>query len=215
MTGISWLAMLAVFSSLSMNLMLQFGLGLKELVLAEKFSHSTGILNKKKFLTELGVLFFSILFLWIIFSLLRSLLPLGFFEFILLFPVSYLVFYSIVYLLRYVRMRMYQAMAIRGQTALNGIFTDESPAGPIFCGAGLFIALNIAGNFGEALILSLGFIFGIALTTLIVSEIRRRSEMEAVPQFLRGIPLALIALGLLSLVFSSAAIMFFEVLVAN
>jgi electron transport complex protein RnfA len=81
--------------------------------------------------------------------------------------------------------------------------------------AALFVTLSIAGGLAEAIVLSFGFTSGIALALAIAGEIRRRSEMEAVPRFLRGGPLVLVTLGLLSLVFTSAALMFFEVLGAN
>jgi electron transport complex protein RnfA len=81
--------------------------------------------------------------------------------------------------------------------------------------AALFITLNVAGGFLEAVILALFFSAGIALAVLIINEIRLRSEMEAVPQFLRGSPLILIAMGLLSMIFSSAALMLYRVLGAG
>jgi electron transport complex protein RnfA len=79
-------------------------------------------------------------------------------------------------------------------------------------GAALFITLNTASGFIEALVLSFGFVLGVLLAFLILGEIRRRSTMEWVPFFLRGNPLMLISLGLLSMIFSSAALVFFRVL---
>jgi Na+-translocating ferredoxin:NAD+ oxidoreductase RnfA subunit len=79
-------------------------------------------------------------------------------------------------------------------------------------GAALFITLNIAGSLSEAAVLSLGFSCGILLAVIIAGEIRRRSQMEKVPQWLRGTPLVIIALGLLSLVCVSGALMLFQVL---
>jgi electron transport complex protein RnfA len=78
--------------------------------------------------------------------------------------------------------------------------------------AALFLSLHLASGFIEAAVLAFGFAFGILLALLILGEIHRRSEMEAVPRFLRGSPLALISMGLLSLIFSSAALMFFKVI---
>jgi electron transport complex protein RnfA len=218
MTGASWLAALAVFSGLSMNLILQFGLGLRSLVKVENIgqeetSSITAATDKKKFLAGLGILGALILLLWLVFSLARSLLPLGFFEFILLFPASYLAFY----VFEYAAHRVALAKAAKqGKTFVQkDAFVDSMLTDGMFCGAALFITLNVADSIVEAVVLSLGFTLGIALTVLIVGEIRRRSEMENVPQFLRGGPLALISMGLLSLVFSSAAVIFFEVLVAK
>ena len=65
------------------------------------------------------------------------------------------------------------------------------------------------------MILSAGYAAGIALAIKIISEIRLRSEMEAVPKSLQGSPLVLIAMGLLSLVFSAAALMLYQVLGAK
>ena len=218
MTGASWLAALAVFSGLSMNLMLQFGLGLRALVLVENIgqeetSSIAAATDKKKFLAGLGILGALILLLWLVFSLVRSLLPLGFFEFILLFPASYLVFSAF----EYVAHRVALAKAAKQEKTFvqEGAFVDSILADGMLCGAALFVTLNVAGSIVDAVVLSLGFTIGIALAVLIVGEIRRRSEMENVPQFLRGGPLALIAMGLLSLVFSSAAVVFFEALVAK
>jgi Na+-translocating ferredoxin:NAD+ oxidoreductase RnfA subunit len=53
---------------------------------------------------------------------------------------------------------------------------------------------------------------GIGVVLIITGEIRRRSVMEAVPPLFRNGPLALIAMGLLSLIFSSAAMMLYKVL---
>jgi electron transport complex protein RnfA len=172
----------------------------------EKSGKTGETTDKKKFFAELGVFFVTILLLWLVFSFVRSLIPLGLFEFILLFPVSYLVFFG----LEYVVNRLVQKKA-----STTGQFLNDMFAGGIFSGAGLFVTLNIANGIVEAAVLSMGFTFGIVLATLIVAEIRRRSEMEAVPRFLRGSPLALVAMGLLSLVFSSAAMMFFDVLTAS
>jgi electron transport complex protein RnfA len=86
----------------------------------------------------------------------------------------------------------------------------------VFCdglaAAALFITLNTASGFIEAAALSFGFALGILLAHIILGEIRRRSMMERVPRFLRGSPLILVSTGLLSMIFSSAALVFFRVL---
>ena len=79
-------------------------------------------------------------------------------------------------------------------------------------GAALFVTLNLSNNLAEAVVLSFGFTAGFLLSLLILGEIQRRSEMEAVPWFLRGRSLALISMGLLSLIFGSAAIILFRAL---
>jgi len=208
--GASRLIALAVFSGLSMNLMLQFGLGLRELAMAEKIARAGNAgfaetAEKKWFLAGLGILFVEVLILWILFSFFRSVLPLGLLEYFLLFPVSVLVFSALEFLSH--------RLALRKNARQEIVFVfGNTYTGGALAGAALFVTLNVAANLADALMLSLGFTCGIALAIGIVGEIRRRSEMEAVPRFLRGGPLALLAMGLLSLIFSSAALMFFEVL---
>ncbi|MDR0584839.1 MAG: hypothetical protein LBG57_10910 [Treponema sp.] len=187
------LALFAVFASLSMNLALQCGLDMRGIAVTQKA-------GEKPPLVKLGILFITILLLWIIFSYIISSLPLGFFMYVLLFPLSALVHFGLEYLVyRFVLKRALES------------------DGPIhYCSglaaAALFVSLNIAGGFVEAASLSFGFVLGILLVFVIIGEIRRRSMMEAVPRFLRGAPLSLISMGLLSLVFSSAALVFFRVI---
>ena len=204
MAAPSALAMLAVLSGLSMNLVLQFGLGLKELIVGEKPDFSKNI-NKKDILAGMGIFFFIIFFLWLFFSFIRS-LPLGMVEYLLLFPAGYLVFLGIEYLSN----RFVLLHPVKDIFIFWNIFRSSA-----LVTAALFVTLSIAGGLAEAIVLSFGFTSGIALALAIAGEIRRRSEMEAVPRFLRGGPLVLVTLGLLSLVFTSAALMFFEVLGAN
>ena len=193
MAALPSLTALAVFSGLSVNLILQCGFSLKEIALDEEF-------GKKELFKKLGITFVSIVLLWLVFSIIRTVLNTGFFEYILLFPVSCLVISSLDFLFtRYI------------------LHTPAGEEKQIFREAGLtssalFITLNVAGRFIEVLITALGFTLGIAIAFLIIGEVRRRSSMEAVPRYLRGGPLALIAMGLLSLIFSSAAMMFYRVL---
>ena len=199
----AWLGMLSVFSGLSMNLIIQFGLGMKEITRAEISggAEKPGFTaaNKTGYFIGLGIFFITIILLWLIFSFIRSVLPLGLLEYVLLFPTCFLVFSLLEYL-------------IYCFILLKPVDADSAFTGSALCGTALFIMLGIAGSLIEAVVLSLGFALGMVLALAIVGEIRRRSEMEAVPRFLRGGPLALIAMGLLSLVFSSAALMFYEFL---
>jgi electron transport complex protein RnfA len=185
---------LAVFSGLSVNLILQCGLCLKNVVLSEEY----GI---KRLFSGLGIIFVSVVLLWLFFSFIRTVLPLGLFEYMLLFPASCLLYFCFEsFLNRYV------------------IHNTETPKEHvILCVGGLtsaavFITLNVAGNLIEAAVTSLGFTLGVAVVFIITGEIRRRSVMEAVPTHLRNGPLALIFMGLLSLIFSSAAILLYKVL---
>ena len=201
-THIALLVMLAVFSGLSMNLIVQLGLGLKEVVFDKNFKNTQTPAGKW---AALGIIFITILVLWLIVLFVRSILPMGMLEYLLVFPAGFLVFSGLEYLAQRCTF-----ITIRGQ----GIFSVLGSSHTVgsLCAAAVFIMLNIAGNLIEAAVLSFGFTLGTALALSIVTEIRRRSTMEAVPRFLQDGPLVLITMGLLSLIFSSAALMFFQTL---
>ena len=193
------LVMLAVFSGLSMNLILQFGLSPKGMAFESSY-------RRERLLAGSAILFITVMLLWLVLSFARSVIFLGLVEYIVLFPASCLVFS----ILEYLTNRFIIKDAGQPETAPGYAIFNSALAG-----AALFITLNVAGGFWEALVLSLCFSGGAALVFVIVYEIRRRSEMEAVPLPLRGGSLALIAMGLLSLVFSSCALMLYEVLGAR
>jgi len=197
-SSLTWLVMLAVFSGLSMNLILQFGLGLKGII----FDESIG---KERLLAGSGVLFATVMILWLIFAGIRSVLFLGLLEYIVLFPVSSLVFSVFECLVNHFVLK-------KNAEQEEAILFGDSLTGGALAGAALFITLNVAGSLYEAFVLSLIFSCSTALVIVVVDEIRRRAEMEAVPRRLRGGPLALIAMGLLSLVFASGALMLLGVL---
>jgi len=202
-SSITWLVMLAVFSGLSVNLFLQFGLGLKGIAYDEN-------IGRKELLAGTGILFVTVTLLWLIFSFAHSVFFWGVFEYIILFPVSFLVFSSLEYLVN--RFILKVNTGRKGAFSLSDSLSGGPLAGGALSGAALFITLNVAGNLGEAVVLALSFSGSTALVFVVVGEIRRRSGMEAVPHSLRGGPLALIAMGLLSLIFTSGALMLFGVL---
>jgi Na+-translocating ferredoxin:NAD+ oxidoreductase RnfA subunit len=192
-----WLVLLTVFSGLSMNLILQFGLDLKGVA----FDKSIG---KERLLAGSGVLCVTVVLLWLVFSFTRSVFLLGLVEYVVLFPVSFLVYSGLEYLaLRFI---------MKKNTGEDEPLLSNTPTGGMLASGALFITLNNAGNVGEALVLALGFSCSTALVYVIIGEIRRRSEMESVPHWLRGGPLALVAMALLSLVFTTGALMIFQVL---
>jgi electron transport complex protein RnfA len=201
--GVTRLVMLAVFSGLSMNLILQIGIGLRRIVQIQNGNTNGGA---KDTAAKMAVLFISSVFLWLFFTFIRSLIPLGFIEYVLLFPSAY--FFSSV--LEYA----FDRFVLKKNTVQENVQENRMINGAL-AAAALFVALNVGGGFFEAVVVSLCFSAGNALPILIINEIRLRAEMEAVPAFLRGSPLMLIAMGLLSLVFSSAALMLYRVLGAN
>jgi len=233
-----WFLTLMVFSGLSMNLILRFGIGLQRIALKEDREgaslRDSGKDAKWAFLVWPGMYFISVMLLWLFFSLLQSVLFLGFFEYILIFPVSSLFFTVVEYLTmrlvfkanrreetvsynRFISGLMAGADQVppNGDVSLNGAPVGGAPVGGAPVGAALFIVLGVAGSFAQAVMLSFGFSAGTALAVLIVGEIRRRSAMESVPRRLRGGPLVLVTMGLLSLVFTSIAAVFYAVLGTN
>jgi electron transport complex protein RnfA len=184
----------AVVSGLSMNLVLQCGLGIRSITIAKQS-------GTRRFLVSLAVMFLSNSILWVVFTYVLSIFSLGFYTCILIFPASSLVSFGLEHLAR----RFIPRCGGEGNS-----FRDHFHNG--LTAAALFITLQTASGFGGALILSLGFAAGVLVAHVIIGEIRRRAAFEAVPQFLRGRPLTLIAMGLLSLVFSAASIILLRTL---
>ena len=181
--------LLALFSGLSLNLVLQCGLGLAGIVRYRE---------KKLPLLKTGLAFLSIMLLWLFFTYILSPLSMGLFGYLLLFPSASLVYSSLEYLFyKIILKRDYE------QTEA-GIFDDG------LIGAALFVTVSLSNNIMEAIAFSFGFIASILLSLLILGEIRRRAEVEVVPQFLRGNPLIILSMGLLSIIFGSAALILFR-----
>ncbi|MDR0322609.1 MAG: hypothetical protein LBI28_14020 [Treponema sp.] len=188
--------LLFIYSAFTINLVLQCGLGIRGVV------ESKHPLDKYTYV-KLGIMFFSVILLWFVFSkIISSLIP-GIFIYVLLFPVSAVVYEGLEYLIfRYIIKKDEETLSFisfpGGITALS-----------------LFICINLADNFFEVVILSFGFIFGIFIVNLIIREIRRRAALEAVPAFLRGKPLVIVAMGMLSLVFTTASFLLFRMIGAE
>jgi electron transport complex protein RnfA len=191
----SGLAALVVFAGFSLNLLLQLGLGIR----------SCGAKPDRPIrfsLLQWAMLFFSVLLFWLFFTYILSPLALGFFVFFLLFPLT--------------------VAAGKGFDLLRGRFfpalkTERELFSVMTASDGLIIAailmtIRLAGSFAEAVVLSLGFSLGGLFAVLVLKSIHRRSFLEKVPHFLRGLPLLLISMGLISLIFSSAAAILLQAL---
>ena len=183
------LALLGIFSSLSINLVTQFGLGMAIVVQPQKY--------KMPFI-KTALAFVTMLLLWLVFSKILPYYSIGLLGYVLCFPIAALI---------YSGFKKIIFSIIRKEKDGN----DESNmTNDALLAASLFIMLNISGNFIEAVSVSLGIAIGFLLAIFIIREIQYRSEMEAVPQFLRGSPLIIISMGLLSLIFGAAALLFFK-----
>jgi len=190
------LLLLFIYSGFTVNIVLQCGLGLKGTV------ESKSPINALAFI-KLGLIFSSIFLLWLLFSKVIFSIVSGIFIYVILFPVSSIVYDGLEYLI----FNYLYKKEDKSETFIT--FPNRITA------AAVFICVNIANNIIEALILSFGFTFGIFLVNLIIREIRKRASLETVPVYLRGNPLVLIALGLLSLVFTAASLLFFRMISAG
>jgi electron transport complex protein RnfA len=185
----AWLALLAFFSGLSVNLILQCGFGMAGIAVYQ---------GQKLPLIKTGLGFITIIFLWFFFFYVLSPVSMGFFGYLLLFPSASLVYSGFEYLLF--------SLILKKEPGEDLFFHDG------LVGAALFLTVSLSNSFTEAAVLAFGFTAGILLCLLILGEIRKRSGMEAVPKFLRGRPLILVSMGLLSLIFGSAAAVLFRAL---
>ncbi|MCL2802072.1 MAG: hypothetical protein FWD28_09975 [Treponema sp.] len=191
------LLLLMIYSGFTINLVLQCALGIR------------GVAESKKpvdlsMLIKLLITFLSIILIWFFFAkILYSLIP-GIFIYILLFPVSAVVYSGIEFIV------FNYLLKNKEQDDSKNDSISSFYAGII--AAAVFICVNIASSAAEIIIMSFGFTGGILLVNFIIIEIRRRAALEAVPLFLRGKPLILIAMGLLSLVFTTASILLFRMI---
>jgi electron transport complex protein RnfA len=192
----SILGSLGIISGLSLNLIIQFGLGIQHIGFGGEDEEKLYEIP----LVQGGLLFLSLPILWFFFTHILVPLSLGFFEYMLLFPLSVLV-------------------CIGLETAMNHFFPKVMPEVKLFTPlsaynglvpVALMMSLNIASSLIDVTVLALGFYGGLLLAILILREIQKRASLEAVPEFLRGMPLMLVSMGLLSLIFSAAGIIFIK-----
>jgi electron transport complex protein RnfA len=196
------LAGLAIFSGLSLNLLLQFALGTKDI------AGDRTDAKKEVPVIQIGFLFLSVFFLWILFNRIMPVFWRGFSVYFLYFPVSALVCIGLEFMAQKVLPKINpKAPGMKKKYSSYTAYDGLVPAA-------LVITLLAAGTFAGAFVLSLFFAIGNLVSMLILNEIRRRSVMEWVPRYLRGSPLTLISMGLLSLIFTSAAGICFKILEA-
>jgi electron transport complex protein RnfA len=182
-----------IFSAFTINLTLQCALGIKG-VCEAKNPASISIIIK------LGIIFFTVIVLWFFFSKIIHQVISGTFVYVLLFPVSSMVYDGLEFLIFHYILK--KEPDKESAVTFPGCITA----------AAVFICVNIADSFVQAVSLSFGFSAGILLVFLIIGEIRQRAALEKVPQFLRGKPLVLISMGMLSLIFSAVSLLLFRMI---
>ena len=181
---------LAVFAGLSVNLILEFALG------ADQAGKGKGLP-----VSQIFCLFVSVLFLWTIYRYVLIFFPWEFVVFLLFFPLSVLVCLGFETLEKRFFPNTERDRSFSALTAYEGLIP-----------ASLFLTVNLASTFLDALVLSLFFALGCFMAIFILREITRRSSLEEIPHWLRGPPLTLISMGLLSMIFSSAAWICYKIL---
>jgi len=187
MNGINPL-ILIIFSAFTVNLTLQCALGLKGAAVPDNGSKTSSLIR-------LLVIFTSVVILWFLFSKILSSFFSGMLIFVLLFPVSYMVYSGLEYF-------VFNYLTKKDMEDENFI---SFPGGITAVAA--FICIDIASGFLEVLLLSFGFTAGIFLVILIIREIKKRAGLEAVPRFMRGTPLVLVTMGMLSLIFTAVSLL--------
>jgi Na+-translocating ferredoxin:NAD+ oxidoreductase RnfA subunit len=200
------LAALGICAALGMNLLAQFGLGLGLLAIEDSGPSHEEPGDKQHSLPGALILFAALFLLWVFFTYVLNPLGIGFYWYLLLYPIS-------AALMRGLEWLFHRGFFQRGRfrKLLSRFTTPAFPAGwTELLPLGLLISLHLALSPLEALFLALCFSLGLHFSLVILRELHRRSRFEAIPPFLRGNPLALISLGLLSMIFISASIMLFQ-----
>ncbi|MDR2500153.1 MAG: hypothetical protein LBD37_03605 [Treponema sp.] len=202
----SVLLILALTSSLSLNLLLGLGLGARELVREPDRPWSFALVRG-------ALLFFTILLLWLVFTLIFTPLGLGFFEYLLILPLIALIGRGCDALRGFVFSRppLGRKIGVSGdparlETSAVDPFMPSGYYGLILMA--LALVLRLAQSFGEALALALGFTLGYLFSARLIRAVHTRTRLESPPSFLRGLPLWFISMGLLGMILSALERMF-------
>jgi Na+-translocating ferredoxin:NAD+ oxidoreductase RnfA subunit len=182
---------LLVLSGLFLNLPVQLGLGIKEI-----WHEGNKPLVFSAF--ECLVLFLSIIIQWLLFLFVFSPLNLGFFRYFILFPLSVGISAGFEFL--------FSLVIQKSNENAKKVFLFPSVSGLSI--AAVLLVISLADKAGDALILSFGFSLGVFLSIEILKAIKYRVSNEKISPLFRGLPLILISMGLLSLVWGSAAIIY-------
>jgi electron transport complex protein RnfA len=189
------LAALAVFSGISLNLMIHLGIGIRD------FNRESYRPVRYSFFQGFS-LFVSVIVLWCLFSYVVTPLSLGFFEYFLLFPLAA----GMGKFWEFLFVRLFSQ-----KEAEKRLFSIISSYQGLALTA-LIVTLRLAGSFIEALVMAFGFSLGTLAAVFILRAILSRLSKEPVPLVLRGTPMLLISMGLLALIFSSLSVIFFRLL---
>lgn len=183
---------LVFFAALSMNLFLNFALGAREIL-------------KRKEIPVLHlsypwiILFVTSLLLWVLFARILRFSG-GIFDLLLLLPLSAAASSALE------KFFFYFASQYKNLGANPELFTAGSAYSELTAVSAL-LTLRFALSFADAALLSLTFSVGGVAAFLIIKEIQKRSSIETIPYGLRGTPVLLVSMGILSLVFSAVSVL--------
>lgn len=186
---------LFIFAAFHLNLFLCFGLGIRELVSRKRRSVF-------QISCPWAVVFPATVLLWVFFEKILLRICPWFPVYLALYPLALCVCFGL-------ETGLVKAFPALG-SALSGRFKTGSYAG--LTAASLLLTMRLAVNFGEVLLLALACSGGALFAAVVIAELRKRSRWESLPAGLRGNPVTLISMGLLSLVFSAAAVIILKVL---
>jgi len=184
----------ALFIGFFLNLVFQLGFSLQDAPDAAK---------KGATLPHWLFLFLTLVIFWGFFSTILNPLSLGFFAYFLLFPFSVLVNYGLGMLFSRLLPKQFAGVTLD----LEALASDSAYHGLVMLG--FLVIQRMASSFFEASTLALGFALGGMASVSTLAALRRRSALEKVPALLAGVPLTLVATGLLALVVCSVALAFF------
>lgn len=186
------------FAALSLNLFTYFGCGIRELSMRERPLPI-------QVYYPWAVLFLSTTTLWFFFA--RVLVVFGgIFDYMLTVPLAILGGKGLEKL-------CFMAFPQAFKDADNAALFSAGSAYNGLSAAALILTLRFALSFGGAVVLSFSFSLGGLLSFLAAKEIQKRSFLETIPRVLRGKPLLLISMGLLSLIFSAASVLLLKIVV--
>ncbi|MDR2342976.1 MAG: hypothetical protein LBD86_00410 [Spirochaetaceae bacterium] len=177
-----------VFSAFSFNLVLKFGMGVKEIFENRKNPMTV-------YLFQWLSMFITVFVSWLLFTFILSPLALGFFEYFLLFPLTVFLTAGLENIL---------LIAFPRNFAKNKGFSAYSSYSGLVLTA-LILTLRLADTTSDALLLSFGFSSGVFFSIALLRVIKIRVKNERILDIFNEQPLLLTSMALLSLVFSSIA----------
>ncbi|MDR2491144.1 MAG: hypothetical protein LBD20_07060 [Spirochaetaceae bacterium] len=188
---------LLALSTLSLNLVLHFGVCAREIFFEREQ-------NIRPYIFRAVYIFLSVLILWHLAIYILLPLTLGFVCYFLLFPLCFLLYYIFDRTAGFI----YTKDSRTKKEAPVEIYQSEKPDTVpfvLFVYIALVLTMKLALNSFEAVVLAAGFSAGMLFAVLLLKAIRSRIAKEDAPPTLRGLPLLFVSMGILSLVFSALA----------